>query len=156
MNSLFPRWLNRIMLAVMTLLALTGLAQMPIFKRYYIADIPGLGWLAAFYTTHKIHYIAAAVFLVLLFWMATVYLLNHRKNWRPTVMGQVRLAILVMIVVTGILRTVKNLPAHGFSPIAVMAVDWIHLAAVMLLGITAVLARVGPWRRNGVYATRHY
>nr|WP_320191376.1 FeS-binding protein [uncultured Desulfobacter sp.] len=154
MNSLFPRWLNRIMLAVMTLLALTGLAQMPIFKRYYIADIPGFGWLAAFYTTHKIHYIAAAVFLVLLFWMATVYLVNHRKTWRPTVMGQVRLAILTMIVVTGILRTVKNLPDHGFSPIAVMAVDWIHLAAVMLLGITAILARIGPWRRNGVYATR--
>jgi len=155
MNSLFPRWLNRIMLAVIALLALTGLAQMPIFKRYYIADIPGFGWLAAFYTTHKIHYIAATVFLVLIFWMATVYLLNYRKTWRPTVMGRLRLAILALIVITGILRTLKNLPDHGFSPITIMAVDWIHLAAAMLLGITAILARVGPWHRNGVYATRH-
>lgn len=155
MNSLFPRWLNRILLAVITLLALTGMAQMPIFKRYYIADIPGLGWLAAFYTTHKIHYIAAAVFLALLFWMATVYLLNHRKTWRLTAMGWVRLVILALIVVTGMLRTVKNLPDHGFSPITVMLVDWTHLAAAMLLGVTAILARVGPWHRKGVYATRH-
>ena len=155
MNSLFPRWLNRTMFVVMALLAVTGLAQMPIFKRYYIADIPGLGWLAAFYTTHKIHYIAAAFFLVLLFWMATVYLLNHRRTWQITAMGQVRLAILSLIVVTGILRTVKNLPDHGFSPITVMVVDWVHLAAAMLLGIIAILARMGPWRRSGVYATRH-
>ena len=28
-------------------LTLTGFGQMPIFKRYYIADIPGLGWLVA-------------------------------------------------------------------------------------------------------------
>jgi len=26
-------------------LVLSGFGQMPIFKRYYIADIPGLGWL---------------------------------------------------------------------------------------------------------------
>lgn len=154
MNSLFSRWPNRIMLAAMTLLALTGMAQMPIFKRYYIADIPGLGWLAAFYTTHKIHYMAAAVFLALLFWMATVYLLNYRKTWRPTAIGWVRLAILAVIIMTGVLRTVKNMPDHGFSPVTVMLVDWTHLAAAMLLGVTAILARVGPWRRSGVYATR--
>ena len=27
-------------------LTLSGFGQMPIFKRYYIADIPGFGWLA--------------------------------------------------------------------------------------------------------------
>ena len=154
MNSLFPKWLNRTLLAVTVLLALTGMAQMPIFKRYYIADIPGLGWLAAYYTTHKIHYIAAAVFLALVFWMATEYLMVRRRQWRPTSMGWMRLFVLVLIVATGMLRTVKNLPDHGFGPTVVMLVDWIHVAAALLLGITAVLARVGPWRRNGVYATR--
>ncbi len=153
MNSLFPKWLNRVMLALMTLLALTGMAQMPIFKRYYIADIPGLGWLAAYYTTHKIHYIAAALFLVLLFWMATIYYLNYRKDWRPTTLGWIRTVLLILIVVTGMLRTVKNLPDHGFSPMVVMLVDWTHLASAMLLGLTAIFARVGPWRHKGIYTT---
>jgi small-conductance mechanosensitive channel len=154
MNSLFSRGVNRILLAITAILALTGMAQMPIFKRYYIADIPGFGWLAAYYTTHQIHYIAAFVFLFLLFWMTTEYLMIRRKEWRPTPMGWIRLVVLAVIVASGMLRTVKNLPGHGFSPIMVMLVDWIHLAAAMLLGIIAILARIGPWRRKGGYATR--
>ncbi len=154
MNSLFSRGMNRILLSVMAILALTGMAQMPIFKRYYIADIPGFGWLAAYYTTHQIHYMAAFVFLFVLFWMAAEYLMRRRREWRVTPMGWMRLAVLAMIVATGMLRTVKNLPGHGFSPMAVMLVDWIHLAGAMLLGLIAILARIGPWRRNGVYAAR--
>jgi len=38
-------------------LVLTGFGQMPVFKRYYIADIPGLGWLAQFFVTHYMHYL---------------------------------------------------------------------------------------------------
>ena len=45
------------------MMALTGFGQMPIFKRYYIADIPGLGWLAAYWVTHYIHYLGAALLL---------------------------------------------------------------------------------------------
>ena len=44
-------------LLTVLLLTLTGFGQMPIFKRYYIADIPGFGWLAQFYVTHYIHYL---------------------------------------------------------------------------------------------------
>ena len=154
MNSLFSRGLNRILLVVMAILALTGMAQMPIFKRYYIADIPGFGWLAAYYTTHQIHYIAAFVFLALIFWMAAEYMIVRHRQWRMTFMGHVRLAVLAVIVITGILRTMKNLPGHGFAPMAVMLVDWIHLAAALLLGIIAVFARIVSWRRKGVYVTR--
>ncbi len=44
-------------------ITLSGFGQMPIFKRYYIADTPGLGWLAQFYVTHIIHYISATVLI---------------------------------------------------------------------------------------------
>ena len=50
---------------VMFFLVLTGFGQMPIFKRYYIADIPGLGWLAQFYVTHYLHYLGGAIILLL-------------------------------------------------------------------------------------------
>lgn len=63
------------------LLALTGFGQMPVFKRYYIADIPGLGWLARFYITHAIHYITAAIFLGIIGYRATVYL--AKKEGEP-------------------------------------------------------------------------
>ena len=44
-------------------LVLSGFGQMPIFKRYYIADIPGLGWLAQFDVTHYIHYLFAIILI---------------------------------------------------------------------------------------------
>ena len=60
-------------LITLLFLTLTGFGQMPIFKRYYIADIPGLGWLAKFYITHFIHYLGAILILALLAYIILRY-----------------------------------------------------------------------------------
>ena len=44
-------------------MSLTGFGQMPIYKRYYLSDIPGFGWLANFWTTRYVHYVGAALLL---------------------------------------------------------------------------------------------
>ncbi len=44
-------WIRRAFTLTLFFSALTGFAQMPIFKRYYVADLPGLGWLAEYYVT---------------------------------------------------------------------------------------------------------
>ena len=54
-------WYLYLVSAIM--LAFTGFGQMPLYKRYYIADIPGMAWSADFYITHLLHYI----FSILLF-----------------------------------------------------------------------------------------
>ena len=40
---------------VMFFLVLSGFGQMPIYKRYYLADIPGLKWASDFYITHYVY-----------------------------------------------------------------------------------------------------
>lgn len=45
-------------------LILSGFGQMPMYKRYRIADLPGLGWSADYSVTLVIHYLAAAFFLM--------------------------------------------------------------------------------------------
>lgn len=115
-------------------LAISGVAQMPIFKRYYIADIPGLGWTADYFFTHKMHYAAAAV---LLFWL-TRRLLSEGVR----AIGAGRLALLGALLATGIPRVLKNMPDVSFSPTATMLIDWSHLAAAMALGITALVMLV--------------
>jgi len=112
-------------------LAISGVAQMPIFKRYYIADVPGLGWTADYYFTHKMHYVAAAV---LLFWLARRLLSEGVSS-----LGAGRLALLAALVATGVPRVLKNMPDVSFSPTATMLIDWSHLAAAMALGITALV-----------------
>lgn len=45
-------------------LIFSGFGQMPMYRRYGIADLPGLGWSADYSVTLIIHYVAAAFFLL--------------------------------------------------------------------------------------------
>lgn len=130
-------------------LLFTGFAQMPIFARYYLADVPGFGWTADYYFNHVAHYILAIVLLAILGWRLPRVL--RRPAW--TAMDVIVGLCWAGIVLTGIVRVMKNQPDSHFSPILVMWVDWLHLGFVMLLGV-ASLIRSRAWintdsRRRG-------
>ena len=74
------RALRYVYLITVFFLTLSGFGQMPIFKRYYIADIPGFGWLAQFFVTHYIHYLGAILILVLATYMISDYLILQKKQ----------------------------------------------------------------------------
>jgi len=44
-------------------LLFTGLGCLPLYKRYYITEIPGFGWTSDFYNVTMVHYIASVVFV---------------------------------------------------------------------------------------------
>ncbi|WP_353684230.1 cytochrome b/b6 domain-containing protein [Thermodesulfovibrio sp. 3907-1M] len=44
-------------------LLFTGLGCLPLYKRYYITEIPGFAWTADFYNVTVVHYIASIVFV---------------------------------------------------------------------------------------------
>ncbi len=127
------------------LLTVSGIAQMPIFKRYYIADVPGLGWTADFILTHRLHYLGAAA---LLFWLA-----RRVAQGRAAGLGRARLVILGALVATGAVRMLKNLPSVDFSPVAVMLIDWTHLGAAVALGVAALAALAGRRPRKAAQLT---
>jgi len=123
------RW---IYLTTTFLLVLTGFGQMPIFKRYYIADIPGLGWLAEFFVTHYIHYLGAIVLLALIAYQAADYLILKRNARRMTASGYIRLVLLTGILVSGGLLVIRNLTGTNFSPEFIIFLDIIHLGLVVV------------------------
>lgn len=129
-------------LITLFVITLTGFAQMPIFKRYYIADIPGLGWLDEFYVTHYLHYLAAAVLLVLVFEGAFGYLLMLRKHYRITVSGGIRGVLLSGLILTGALMAVKNFSGYWFSQQTIIALDILHIALTVFYLIAALWAQV--------------
>ncbi|MGW8303690.1 MAG: hypothetical protein ACWGNO_16550 [Desulfobacterales bacterium] len=124
-------------LLTVLLLTLTGFGQMPIFKRYYIADIPGLGWLAQFYVTHYIHYLAAILILALVAYRVSDYLILQRKHLRLTASGYVRGAIVAGILVSGLLLVIRNLAGSQFGPQFIIFLDLAHLGLVMTFLIAA-------------------
>jgi hypothetical protein len=120
-------------------MGLTGFGQMPIFKRYYIADIPGLGWLADFYATHYIHYIGAIILFGFFVYVAVIYWGLMRRQFQLTGAAYIRIAILALITITGIFRVLKNLPDVVFSPLFTMVIDISHLAFMMFLMMFGIL-----------------
>jgi len=119
-------------LFTVVLLMLSGFGQMPIFKRYYIADLPGLGWLAKFYATHFIHYLCAALLLGLLAYAVSDFLLRKRKKFKITLPGYIQGIILLALVSSGIFLALKNLPGSRFSPGFIIFLDLSHLVFVFL------------------------
>lgn len=160
---------------ILFFIILTGFAQMPIFERYYVSSVPGLGWLAQFFVTHLIHYALAALLLGLGAYAAVDFFVSRRQGRaravsparmarlmpgirhpavakkasavRLTGSGWVRAACLAGLMITGALMVVKNLPGVYFAHALIIALNLVHLGlAVVLAGVTVYsLVRGRPW-----------
>jgi hypothetical protein len=117
--------------AVTALLAVTGFVQLPIAKRYYLADIPLLGWLGDIYLTHWLHYLAAAVFLALTVYAAVTFALTGRR--RLTAWGRIGVGAAAGLVITGAALVVRNLDGVVMDPVLIIALDLSHLGLTMML-----------------------
>lgn len=139
MNNKFLKPIYRLILLLMVV---TGFGQMPIFKRYYLADIPGFAWTADYYFTHYLHYLGAILLLSLFFYWITDYFLMGRKQIRLTLSSYVSIFFMTGISITGIFRVLKNMPHIVFSPDTVFIIDITHFGLVLIFALAAVLCSV--------------
>jgi len=136
-------WSGRLFNFLVFGLMFTGMAQMPIFKRYYLADVPGFGWTADFYLNHILHYILATILLFMIFYRLGKFLRQPGKGIALiTPIGWAKIFIWAGLIFTGILRVLKNQPNIFFSPQVVVFLDWGHLAFAIILGLTALLGKI--------------
>jgi len=138
MNSPVSRRVAWAYVFFVALLALTGTMQMPIASRYHIVAVPGLAWLGDFWLTHKLHYLGAVGLLTLVGYLSTRWLLEWRREHALSGWGFLRAVIVGLLLVTGAVRVLKNLPSVSFSPAPTMLVDWAHLALALALGLLAL------------------
>ncbi len=135
----FRKWTYGISLL---LLSLSGFGQMPIFKRYYIADIPGLAWLAKFYVTHEIHYITASVLLALVFYISFDFLIRYNRGLRLSFSAYVKIGMIILLVVSGVLMVIKNLEGTRFSHGMIIGLDLVHMGSCMGLLLVSLYTLV--------------
>ena len=142
-------WSKNLFNLLVFALLFTGLAQMPIFKRYYLADIPGFAWTADFYLNHILHYILATILLFWIFFRLGKFLRQAQQGIKAiSPFGWAKIFIWAGIIITGILRVLKNQPNIFFSPETTMFIDWTHPGLVIILGLTALL---GKFLRQGYF-----
>lgn len=124
----------------------TGFGNMPLYKRYYIADLPGLGWTGDFYTNLYIHMICGAVLLAISIYFALVYLFSHKQTAKLTITGSIRAVILALALTSGIIMAVKNLPSVHFSFQMGMVFNFLHMGMALFFLIMALICVVGRWK----------
>lgn len=138
----YPRWLSRLFILAMTALAFTGAFQMPLARRYYLTDIPGLAWTGDFFLVHKLHYICAAVLLFVVALVTIHWLLEWRKKLTLSPLGMIRVVVLTGIIVSGGLRVYRNMPDVTLAPIVILTIEWVHLGLSMVMGLLALTALI--------------
>ena len=145
----YPKWISVLFIFAMTMLALTGMFQMPLAKRYALTTLPGMAWTGDFFLVHKLHYLFGALLLFVVAVAAVNWFLEWRARLTLTRLGAVRAAILAGILVSGGLRVYRNLPGVTLHPDAVMVIEWVHLCLAMAMGVAALVALI---RKGSAYA----
>ena len=144
-NNKTPFWYLYLVSGIM--LAFTGFGQMPLYKRYYIADIPGMAWSADFYITHLVHY----GFSILLLGIASYAVFNHllikRRNTALTTSGYVRTSIVAGLIVSGLLLVTYNFAGVSLPMWAAAALLFTHMGFAMALIVAGLIVIIGkkPW-----------
>jgi hypothetical protein len=142
--------LKRLYPLVLAISLFTGFGNMPIYKRYYIASIPGLGWSGDFYLNLYVHYIAGALLLAIAVYYILIYFKKFFQPASLSVSGQIRAIALCAVLLTGILLAMRNLDQFNLSFGSQMAAAFAHLAAAIFLMLFSIACTVmkSPWRRT--------
>jgi hypothetical protein len=119
---------------------------MPVLKRYYITDLPLMGWAEDFFTLSHLHYLAAALLLLLLAYRlaAGPGLATGRWGWGP--LSPWGWTLLAVLIASGAFKAARNAGVY-LDPVFIMVLDFAHLGSAMAFMITGLFALV--LRRRG-------
>lgn len=128
----------------------TGFGNMPLYGRYYVADVPGLAWSGDFFINVDVHILAGSLLVALAVYALMAALLPGRPTLgRLTLSGTIRGLLLALTLITGGFMVVKNLPGVHFPQVALMVFNFTHMGAAVLFMVAALIALIfkQPWRR---------
>ncbi len=114
-------------------ITLSGIAQMPIFKRYYIADIPGLGWLAKYYITHLMHYIFAFILIALVVYTILDFIINTANYPKITRASYFKFIAIACLIISGSIMVYKNISGIYLSHSLIITLDILHIIFCFML-----------------------
>jgi len=115
-------------------LLFTGLGCLPLFKRYYIAEIPGFAWTGDFNTVTTVHYTASIFFLMVVVFHIFYHSIRKEFGLLPK-KGDVKNGIRVVLAMIGI---GKEPPSDKYLPEQRIAYVGIGII-ILLLTVTGVI-----------------
>ena len=145
----YSPWISRLFIFAVATLAFTGFLQMPLARRYYLTEVPGMAWTGNFFMVHRIHYILAAVLLFVIGLVVVNWFFSWKDKLVLTKLGMARVAIVAGLVISGGLRVYRDLPGVTLDPMTIVTIEWVHLGLVMVLGGFALVSFL---KKSSAYA----
>lgn len=139
-----------IYVALIVLTAFTGFGNMPLYKRYYISNLPGLGWSGDFLINVRIHYLTGSILLGVGVYFLAMYVSAWKHRMYLSVTGWLRAVFLALSLVSGIIMALKNLPFVTFTFGWLVAMNFLHLGTAMIfvfLSLGCFIARA-KWTKS--------
>lgn len=135
-HNLAIRFTHWVTAASIFILLFTGFGQMPIYKRYYVDQLPGLAWSSNFFTTLNIHYMAAIVLIFISFYYATHLLAGKKWDIIPR-KGDFKESIQIFAAMLGLAQEPENDKYLAEQRLA-FAVTAFSIMALIITGIMKV------------------
>jgi hypothetical protein len=146
-SSAEKRILGWVFAAAAVLAVFTGFGNMPLYRRYYISDLPGLAWAGDFIANLQVHYVAGAVVLALAVYTGTGFLLRGSGGGRITRLGAVRTGALALTLITGVMMALRNMPGVDYPFGLHLGMNFFHMGMALLFAALSLAIRFLGRRR---------
>ena len=129
----------------------SGFGQMPILKRYYFSDLPLMDWTSNFYIMSDIHYVCAALILMLMAWRISIggEILSRDWSWGPR--SNWTYLLLTVLILSGAFKVLRNSGLY-LPPALLVVLDLMHLGAGMATLVTLIAGLFRKKSRKAVQA----
>ena len=136
-HNLQVRFTHWITVLSIFMLFFTGFGQMPVYKRYFIDQVPGLEWSSNYLITLNIHYYAAMVLIFISFFYMFYLLLSKETDILPR-KGDFKESLIIFASLLGLAKEPQNDKYLAEQRMA-FAVTGLSIAGLIVTGLIKVL-----------------
>lgn len=130
----FVHWVTALSIFI---LFFTGFGQMPVYKRYFVDQMPGLAWSSDYLITLNIHYYAAMVLIFISVYYLLYLFLTKERDVLPR-KGDFKESLLIFLSLLGLAQEPENDKYLAEQRMA-FAVTALSIAGLIVTGLIKVL-----------------
>ena len=140
--SLNSRGLYWLFTAAIFVALFTGFGNMPLYGRYYIADLPGFQWSGNFIANLKVHLFTGALLTALAVY-SLIGFTRRQFKWVDFSASQKLLYISVgLVLLSGLLAALKNFAFLKPGLVLNMTLTFFHMGTAVLVAVVGLVTLV--------------
>jgi len=147
-TSLNSRGLYWLFTAALFVALFTGFGNMPLYGRYYIADIPGFQWSGNFIANLKLHLVTGALLTALAIYSLVGFTRRPIKWTDLSALHKLLYISVTLVLLSGLLAVLKNFAFLKPGLILNMTLTIFHMGTAVLVAVVGGLTLLVQTKKN--------